>query len=158
MQYDLYRMVLPLPYSMFLKEQGVKQQSLFYWEKAENGRFVITRHPQWNQLLSGHEVNDLTLPPDTYSAFLFDELYYALMDSPLIKKQDIELFVKFRNRVSPLGYTIEQQGFATSLLEYIIYVDGINERTSQRIKQKMKSMGHQAQFTNLKNIPHGKTH
>ncbi|MGZ4089116.1 MAG: hypothetical protein ACXVNO_00230 [Bacteroidia bacterium] len=148
-------MVLPFPYAVFLKQKGVSQQSLFYWVEEKDGH-NLKRHPLWDQLLSGHEILDLVAPANHYSAFLFDELWHALEDSPQIKKNEIELLIKFRNRISPVSYTVDDWSFSSHLLEYIIYVDEINSRTQNRNAQKTIIKGQQIQTTNLNDIPNGK--
>jgi len=96
MKLDIQKMVIPFRYAVYLKQKGIKQESLFYWVDTENG-VQLTANKDIRELIIGKEVAHGNIPPNSYSAFLTDELYHILEDDKPFNRNAIDFRFKYKD-------------------------------------------------------------
>lgn len=95
MKLPIENMVLPFWYAKYLKDKGVKQQSLYYWVVREGKGIALTHHPNIDDLVRGKEVADRKIPENYYSAFLTEEVSFILEDNKPFNLEEADIRCRY---------------------------------------------------------------
>lgn len=131
-------MVIPFRYAVFLKQQGVRQHSLYYWVQSENGT-KLTHHPHARDLVVGKTIPDETLPDNFYSAFLTDELSIILEDDKPYNLYAVQMRFQYLDSFCNKEF-MEVYSFGSVLVEaFMRYEEEMKELRNRQPKQPPKS-------------------
>lgn len=157
-------MVISFETARYLKEKGVKQQSLFYW--VQEGTVVTLMCNKYiRELITGSEEEDIEIPDNTYSAFLTDELLPAMKRSGLSEADQVSMTIRFKNQQLYIRPMYSANNIGSLLLKPIRYDDWLTEKRRQRREEKSLEKrkaitGERVpkNITQLNKQPHGKVH
>lgn len=116
MKLPIRNMVLPFWYAKYLKDKGVKQQSLYYWVKKEGKAAVLVYHPNISDLVKGKDVPDINIPENYFSAFLTEEVSFILEDHKPFDLEEADIRCRYRDTYFKRDF-VEVGNFARVLIE-----------------------------------------
>lgn len=140
MEYNIYRMVIPYNCASYLKRNGVPQISLFYWIYEEGEGLDLDPSKHFWELIWGKKITSEKIPNNYYSAFLSDELYYALEGNKNIRLEDLQMFIRYKKDDRP-SYELNQfTSIGTALLEFMEFTEqNDKELRKERAKRAPQS-------------------